>query len=357
MNAKLRKSFSNLTTDTPFLKIYNGGTMSSVTDRIPHQAPLLGQVLQEEQANYSIPAAISAIIQALATSPNFMQHAVIQTMLEKEGKPVDSFNATGDRQQKLDLLAHDFFVKALDNTQEVCAIISEEADSLVPLTHSQAPYIVAMDPLDGSANVPINGPIGTLFSIYPRRTAPDTPLQEADVLVPGHQQVAAGYILYSTAIVLVYATPHRVHGFTYDPDINDFVLTHPSIYMPESGLTYALNHSYLNNFPHYIQNYIAYCRRQELSCRYTGALVADFHRHLLEGGIYLYPPTLKRPNGKLRLMFECNVLAFIAEQAGGMASDGKQPILQIMPRSLHQCVPFYIGSKGMIQPLLALANK
>jgi fructose-1,6-bisphosphatase I len=213
-----------------------------------------------------------------------------------------------------------------------------------------------MDPLDGSANVPTNGPIGTLFSIYPRRTAPSLPLQEVDVLMPGHQQVAAGYILYSTVIMLVYATPHRVHGFTYDPDINDFVLTHPSIHMPENGLTYAINHGYLNNFPHYIQSYIAYCRRQELSCRYTGALVADFHRHLLEGGIYLYPPTLKRPNGKLRLIFECNVLAFIVEQIGGLASDGKQPILQIMPRSLHQCVPFYIGSRGMIQSLLALCN-
>jgi fructose-1,6-bisphosphatase I len=278
-------------------------------------------------------------------------------MLEKEGKPVDSFNATGDKQQKLDLLAHDFFVKALDSTQEVCAVISEEADSLVPLTHSQAPYIVAMDPLDGSANVPINGPIGTLFSIYPRRMAPEVPLQEADVLMLGNQQVAAGYILYSTVVVLVYATPHRVHGFVYDPELNDFVLARPNIYMPESGLTYAINHSYLSNFPHYIQHYITYCRRQELSCRYTGALVADFHRHLLEGGIYLYPPTLKRPSGKLRLIFECNVLAYIAEQAGGMASDGKQSILQIMPRSLHQCVPFYIGSKGMIQPLLALASQ
>lgn len=329
---------------------------SATKDRIPYQASLLGQVLQEEQKNYNIPTAISAIIQALATSSSFMQQAVIQAMLEKEGKPVDSFNATGDKQQKLDLLAHNFFVKELDNTQKVCAIISEEADSLVSLTHAQAPYIVAMDPLDGSSNVAINGPIGTLFSIYPRRTASEVSLQETDVLMPGSQQIAAGYILYSTVIMLVYATSHRVHGFTYDPGINDFVLTHPHIYMPENGITYAINHSYLNNFPHYIQNYIAYCRRQELSCRYTGALVADFHRHLLEGGIYLYPPTLKRPNGKLRLMFECNVLAFIAEQAGGLASDGKKPILQIVPGNLHQCVPFYIGSRGMIQSLLALSN-
>lgn len=331
--------------------------MSLVTDKIPHQAPLLQQVLQEEQANYSIPAAVSAIIQALATSPSFIQHAVMQTMLEKEDKLVDSFNATGDKQQSLDLLAHDFFVKVLDNTQEVCAIISEEADSLVALTHSQAPYIVAVDPLDGSGNVSINGPIGTLFSIYPRRTAPEASLEEKDVLMFGNQQVAAGYILYSSVVMLVYATSHQVHGFIYDPDINDFVLTHPHIHMPENGLTYAINHGYLNSFPHYIQNYIAYCRRQELTSRYTGALVADFHRHLLEGGIYLYPPTLKSPNGKLRLMFECNVLAFIAEQAGGLASDGKQPILQIMPRSLHQCVPFYVGSKGMLETLLAVANK
>lgn len=331
--------------------------LSENPEIIPNSVSLLGQFLEEERARFpNIPTAVSTIILAMSTSARFMHAALMQAMLDKDGAYVESFNATGDSQQKLDVLAQDFFVETLENTQEVCGIISEEADGLISLRHKKAKYIVAMDPLDGSSNVPVNSPIGTLFSIYQRNSSTVVPLEEKDVLIPGKQQIAAGYILYSTVTMLVYATIYGVHGFTYNPSIDEFVLTHPGIRMPENGITYAINHSYLHTFPHYVQSYIAYCRRQELSSRYTGALVADFHRHLLEGGIYLYPPTYKRPNGKLRLMFECNVLAFIAEQAGGLASDGKQPILTIMPRHIHQCVPFYIGSKNMVQTLLGYIN-
>ncbi|OJW69871.1 MAG: fructose-bisphosphatase [Candidatus Amoebophilus sp. 36-38] len=324
---------------------------------ISSSVPFLSQFLEEEQTRFpNIPPAISTIIQAMSTAAGFMSNALIQAALDNEAGNIESFNASGDVQQRIDMLAQNFFLETLENTQEVCAVISEESDGLVPLAHKMAKYIVALDPLDGSSNVDVNGPVGTLFSIYQRTSSAEIPLQDKDGLILGKQQLAAGYILYSTVTMLVYATIYGVHGFTYNPTIDEFFLTHPAIRMPENGLTYAINHSYLHSFPHYVQNYITYCRRQELSSRYTGALVADFHRHLLEGGIYLYPPTYKRPNGKLRLMFECNVLAFIAEQAGGLASDGRQPILNIIPRHLHQCVPFYIGSKMMVQKLLSCVS-
>lgn len=327
--------------------------MPESQENISQSIPLLNQFLEQEQARFpNIPAAIPIIIQAMATSARFMSKAVVQSMIDRDGSCIESFNSSGDTQQKLDILAQNLLLETLEATREVCAVISEEADLLVPLRNKDARYIVALDPLDGSSNVNVNSPIGTLFSIYQRSSSSEVPIQDADVLIPGKQQIAAGYILYSTVTTLVYATIYGVHGFTYDPVVNEFFLTHPALRMPENGITYAINHSYLHTFPHYIQNYIAYCRRQELTSRYTGALVADFHRHLLEGGIYLYPPTYKRPNGKLRLMFECNVLAFIAEQAGGLATDGKQPILNIIPRHIHQCVPFYIGSKTMVKNLL-----
>jgi len=327
--------------------------MPESQDIISQSIPSLTQFLGEEQARFpNIPTAIPTIIQAMATSARFISKAVVQSMIDKDGTCTESLNSSGDTQQKLDIVAQSFFLEALEATQEVCAVISEEADALVPLRNKNAKYIVALDPLDGSSNINVNSPIGTLFSIYQRISPSEVSIQDAEVLIPGKQQLAAGYMLYSTVTTLVYATIYGVHGFTYDPTVNQFFLTHPALRMPENGITYAINHSYLHTFPHYIQNYIAYCRRQELTSRYTGALVADFHRHLLEGGIYLYPPTYKRPNGKLRLMFECNVLAFIAEQAGGLATDGKQPILNIMPRHIHQCVPFYIGSKTMVKNLL-----
>eukprot|EP01132_Coremiostelium_polycephalum_P000144 gene144-193_t len=296
--------------------------MPEIQETISQHIPSLSQWLEKEQLHFpNRSSAIAKIIQAMATTATFIEQTIIHRVIDERGNSyTESMNASGDTQHPLDLLAQDSFVKSLETTQEVCAVISEESDALVPLPVKNAHYVVALDPLDGSSNVRVNAPIGTLFSIYARHSPVGTPVQASDVLVPGKQQLAAGYLLYSTVTMLVYATIYGVHGFTYDPGKKDFFLTHPALRMPENGIT-----------------------RQELSSRYTGALVADFHRHLLEGGMYLYPPTYKRPNGKLRLMFECNVLAFIAEQAGGLATDGKQPILQIMPRHIHQCVPLYIA--------------
>ncbi len=293
------------------------------------------------------------IIQAMALASKKLVQAIHNSGLNEE----DSFiarNASGDIQCQLDRIAHQCFLAALAYTGLVGAVLSEEAAGIVDIDNGAGEYIVALDPLDGSANLAVDAPMGTIFSIYRRLSSPGKPIDEVDALQPGSQQIAAGYILYSTVTRLVYGRQDGVHGFTYDPHADAFLLTHPSMVFPPDGCTYAINDGYFNSFPASIQAYIAQCRKQGLGGRYSGALVADFHRHLLQGGIYLYPPTQQKPTGKLRLIFECNPLAFIAEQAGGMASNGTQAILSIQPNQLHQCIPFYIGSRNMVISLLSL---
>jgi len=317
--------------------------------------PLLDKFFEEESIRFpAIGAGIFKILYAMSTGSSFMKNNLAKFLINK-GKdyPVD-FNASGDAQVELDVMMHQFFVNALGETDEVCAVLSEEAEHIVHLKNTFAPYIVTLDPLDGSANIAVSAPIGTLFSIYKRKENVGGPLQTSDVLMPGKKQLAAGYILYNAANVFVYATAYGVNIFVYHPEVDCFFLNYSSVIMPENGPTYSVNDGYLNKFPNYIQTYINQCRQQELSSRYTGALVADFHRHLMQGGIFLYPPTFKRPNGKLRLLFECNTLAFIALKAGGLASDGKQDILEIIPHDIHQTVPLYIGSKKMVETLLAI---
>jgi len=321
---------------------------------MPIFKPSLSQFLEEEKIRFpTITDGVAQTIQAMAIAAQGILHTFSTNIHQEAAEMAETFNATGDIQQNEDLIAQNWIIDMLEQTQEVCAVVSEELEDVFPLKATTGNYIVALDPLDGSSNCLVNGPIGSLFSIYPRVTSPQRPLHNTDVLLLGKQQLAAGYILYGLHTILVYATIYGVHGFTYDPKLETFFLTHPYIRLPDHGTLYAINHSYLPNCPYYVKNYLAYCQAQEYSSRYTGALISDFHRHLLQGGIYLYPPTLKKPNGKLRLMFECNVLAFIAEQAGGMAVDGTQDILSIKPRYLHQCVPLYIGSKKMVQKLLS----
>ena len=326
---------------------------SSITANL---GPSLDQFTKEEQARFpSIPVAIYLILRAIALASKVINQEVNRGGL---GGIIDSqgtFNASGDEQQKLDVIAHNCFIRTLETTGQVCAIISEEEEGIVALASKAGKYIVAFDPLDGSANIQVNAPIGTIFSIYQRISPPEEPIRQEDVLQPGSRQIAAGYILYSTATMLVYGAGHGVHGFTYEPAIDEFFLTHQAIKLPPDGKTYSINDGYWGSFPSYVQHYIQYCRSHGFAARYTGALVADFHRHLIQGGIYLYPPTQKMPAGKLRLMFECNTLAFMAEQAGGLASDGKQSILHIEPSTIHQRVPLYIGSMSMVKSLMTLA--
>ncbi|MFM8911444.1 MAG: class 1 fructose-bisphosphatase [Flammeovirgaceae bacterium] len=259
-----------------------------------------------------------------------------------------SQNTAGDQQQKLDVLANIRFTRALTKGGEAAALISEETESFVDLSND-GKYIIAIDPLDGSSNIDVNVSIGTIFSIYRRKSKEGEPINDTDILQPGDEQVAAGYILYGSSTMLVYTTGHGVNGFTYEPTLGEYVLSHPDMKMPENGKIYSVNEGSANSFSDSVKSYIQYCKDNNYTARYIGSLVADFHRNMLKGGIYIYPATAKDPNGKLRLMYECNALSFIAEQAGGLASDGKGRVMEIKPKDLHQRTPFYVGSKKMVE--------
>lgn len=257
-------------------------------------------------------------------------------------------NLAGDHQQKLDVLANIRFTRALAKGGEVCALISEESESFVDL-NNEGKYVIAIDPLDGSSNIDVNVSIGTIFSIYRRKTQVGTPIHVTDILQKGSDQVAAGYVLYGSSTMMVYTTGHGVNGFTYEPSLGEYFLSHPDLKMPEDGKIYSINEGISNSFSKPVRDYLQYCKDQNYTARYIGSLVADFHRNMLKGGIYIYPPTSKDANGKLRLMYECNALAFIAEQAGGMATNGTQRILDIELKELHQRTAFFVGSKKMVE--------
>ncbi len=271
-------------------------------------------------------------------------------------------NVQGEEQQKLDVVADQQFIRAFEQGGEICGIASEENDEFVAFTSEPArngKYVVLFDPLDGSSNIDVNVSIGTIFSIY-RRVSPLGSLANMDdMLQPGTEQVAAGYVLYGSSTMLVYSTGHGVNGFTLDPSIGEFCLSHPDLRMPESGRIYAMNEGNLHRVEEGLVDYISFCRSYDndkgapYSGRYIGSLVADFHRSLIKGGIYIYPDTTDSPEGKLRLLYECNPLAYIAEQAGGLATTGRKRILDLQPERLHQRVPFYIGSKNMVEKAMA----
>ncbi len=265
-------------------------------------------------------------------------------------------NIQGEQQQKLDIYADDAFRIALEAQGEVCGIASEEQDDFVSFDEGRSyrgKYVVMIDPLDGSSNIDVNVSIGTIFSIYRRVSEPGEPVSLNDFLQPGSKQVAAGYILYGSSAMLVYTTGSGVNGFTLDPSLGTYYLSHPKMQIPTTGAIYSVNEGNRIHFEQGVQDYINYCQSEEggkapYSARYIGSLVADFHRNMLKGGIYMYPSTSKAPNGKLRLLYECNPLALIAEEAGGEASDGHQRILDVDPKELHQRVPFFVGSSEMI---------
>ncbi len=258
-----------------------------------------------------------------------------------------SENIQGEQQQKLDVYANDLFIRLLRSQGEVCAVASEENDDIVHFDNG-GKYVVSMDPLDGSSNIDVNVSIGTIFSIY-RRVSTGDKATMADFMQPGSAQVAAGYIIYGSSTMLVYTTGHGVNGFTLDPSIGTFCLSHPNMTTPAEGSIYSVNEGNYYDFNDGVRGYIDGCKKQKMSARYIGSLVADFHRNLLKGGIYLYPATAKSPKGKLRLLYEANPLAMIVEQAGGMATDGANRILDLKPTELHQRCPLYIGSKGMVE--------
>ena len=267
-------------------------------------------------------------------------------------------NVQGEQQQKLDVYANEKFKAALAARGMVCGIASEEEENYVEFDQELSKgskYVILIDPVDGSSNIDVNVAVGTIFSIYRRLSPADGPVQLGDFLQPGTEQVAAGYIIYGTSTMLVYTTGNGVNGFTFDPSIGVYYLSHENMQTPEDGKILSVNEGNYRHFPSGVKKYIKYCQEVEAttnrpySFRYVGSLVADFHRNLLKGGIFIYPSFAGHPDGKLRLLYECNPIAYITEQAGGRATDGSARILDIKPSELHQRTPFFVGSSNMVK--------
>ncbi len=292
---------------------------------------------------------LSQLLRDIALAAKIVNREINRAGLLDVTGAYGSQNIQGEEQQKLDVIANIRFIRALRNGGEVCAIISEEEEGIIQTGNTKGKYIVAMDPLDGSSNIDVNVSIGTIFSVYRRSSETGCDGTMEDCLQNGTRQIAAGYIVYGSSTMLVYTTGHGVNGFTYEPSLGEFFLSHPNIITPLSGNIYSCNEGGSNSFPEGIKNYLNYCKEHNYSGRYIGSLVADFHRNLLKGGIYIYPATAKAPKGKLRLMYECNSLAYIIEQAGGKASTGTQRIMEIEPTELHQRSPLVIGSVDMVE--------
>jgi fructose-1,6-bisphosphatase I len=269
-------------------------------------------------------------------------------------------NVQGEEQKKLDVISNEVFMKLMDMSSDCICVVSEEDEDIHWCPNgANAKYILAIDPLDGSSNIDVNASIGSIFSIY-KRLSMDEAVSKDDIMQKGIEQVAAGYVIYGTATMFVYTTGNGVNGFTLDDSLQEFCLSHANIKTPNTGTIFSVNEGNLHEFPQGIKDYIDWCKgnnkeeKRPYSARYIGSLIADFHRNLLKGGVYIYPPTQKAPNGKLRLLYECNPMAFIVEQAGGKAHSGKERIMEIQPTDLHQRTPIIIGSTEMVDKVLEM---
>ncbi|MBT8264279.1 MAG: class 1 fructose-bisphosphatase [Muriicola sp.] len=318
----------------------------------------LGEFIIENQSSFQYTSGeLSKLFNAIRLAAKVVNHEVNKAGLVDILGGVGDTNIQGENQQKLDVLANDKFIQTLKNREIVCGIASEEEDDFISINSSdeqhQNKYVVLIDPLDGSSNIDVNVSVGTIFSIYRRVTPIGTPVQLKDFLQPGVNQVAAGYIVYGTSTMLVYTTGDGVNGFTLNPAIGTFYLSHPAMEFPETGKIYSVNEGNYIHFPLGVKKYIKYCQEEEddrpYTSRYIGSLVSDFHRNMIKGGIYMYPKSSIASNGKLRLLYECNPMAFIAEQANGKASDGFGRIMEIEPKELHERVPFFCGSRKMVE--------
>lgn len=318
----------------------------------------LGEFIIENQSSFKYTSGeLSRLINSIRLAAKVVNHEVNKAGLVDIIGAVGETNVQGENQQKLDVYANEKFIQTMTKRNIVCGIASEEEDDFITINsqdeNHQNKYVVLIDPLDGSSNIDVNVSVGTIFSIYRRVTPVGTPVQIEDFLQEGNKQVAAGYVVYGTSTMIVYTTGHGVNGFTLNPAIGTFYLSHPNMLFPENGNIYSVNEGNYVHFPQGIKNYIKYCQMEEgdrpYTSRYIGSLVSDFHRNMIKGGVYIYPQTSKNPNGKLRLLYECNPMAFLAEQAGGKASDGFTRIMDINPTELHQRAPFICGSKNMVE--------
>ena len=318
----------------------------------------LGEFIIDKQEEFQYSSGeLSKLINSIRLAAKVVNYEVNKAGLVDILGATSTINVQGEQQQKLDAYANEVFMQALINREIVCGIASEEDDNYITIKgknndHNNK-YVVLMDPLDGSSNIDVNVSVGTIFSIYRRISPTGTPVQEADFLQKGSQQVAAGYVVYGTSTMLVYTTGHGVNGFTLNPAIGVFYLSHPNMQYPKDGTIYSINEGNYVHFPQGVKDYLKYCQKEEgdrpYTSRYIGSLVSDFHRNMIKGGIYIYPTSTKAPKGKLRLLYEANPMAFIAEQAKGAASDGYIRTMDIQPTSLHQRVPFFCGSRNMVK--------
>ena len=319
----------------------------------------LGEFIIDKQDDFKFSSGeLSRLLSSIKIASKIVNREVnkagIADILGKAGNE----NVQGEEQMKLDVFANDIFIDALSHREIVCGITSEENEDFIEIKGNENNahmnnYVVLIDPLDGSSNVDVNVSVGTIFSIYRRVTPAGTPVKIEDFLQKGVNQVAAGYVIYGSSTMLVYTTGNGVNGFTLDPSVGTYFLSHPNMTYPKTGKIYSVNEGNYAKFPQGVKEYIKYCQEEEgnrpYTSRYIGSLVADFHRNMIKGGICIYPSYAHAPHGKLRLLYECNPMAFLAEQAGAKATNGFQRILEIEPTSLHQRVPFFCGSVEMVE--------
>jgi len=320
----------------------------------------LGEFIIERQHEFpGAEGALSRLLSSIRLAAKVVNREINKAgLVEDIIGSVGSENVQGEEQQKLDVYANDQFLSALKARGEVCGVGSEENEDIIAYDSELAKkgkYVVLIDPLDGSSNIDVNVSVGTIFSIFKRKTEQGTLAKDEDFLQQGIEQVAAGYVIYGSSTMLVYTTGNGVNGFTFDSSIGAFYLSHPDMKFPNNGKIYSINEGQSLHFPKGVQEYINYCKEDHsessrpYTARYIGSLVADFHRNLIKGGVYIYPGSTKKPNGKLRLQYECNPMAFLAEQAGGRASDGFNRIMEIQPKEVHQRAPLFVGSKEMVE--------
>ena len=320
----------------------------------------LGEFIIKNQSSFKYSSGeLSSLINSIRLAAKVVNHEVNKAGLVDIIGPTGSHNIQSEKQQKLDVYANEKFINTLVNRNIVCGIASEEEESFITINsndkNNQNKYVVLIDPLDGSSNIDVNVSVGTIFSIYRRQSELGSEVNINDFLQYGRMQVAAGYIIYGTSTMLVYTTGRGVNGFTLNPAIGTFYHSHSDLKIPKSGNIYSINEGNYLQFPDFVKKYIKFCQEEKnerpYTSRYIGSLVSDFHRNMIKGGIFMYPETAKNPKGKLRLLYECNPIAFICEQAGGLAVNGNKNILDIQPKSLHQRTPFYCGSEEMIKDL------
>ena len=312
-------------------------------------------IIEQERLHPEATGELSGILYDLALAAKMIATKVRMAGLADILGATDMTNVQGEVQQKLDVLANEIIVKAMDHGGRLCGMASEEEPDIIqiPEGFKCGKYVLLFDPLDGSSNIDVNVPVGTIFSVV-RKITSGTRAEVDDLLQPGRRQVAAGYVIYGSSTMLVYTTGQGVHGFTLDPSIGEFLLSHPNIRIPHTARYLSVNDSYEQHWDDHVRALMRRYRgldgeHKALNVRYVGSLVADFHRNLLGGGVFCYPANARSPRGKLRLLYECNPLAFVAEQAGGAATDGTMRIMDISPSELHQRSPLYMGSREEVE--------